>query len=827
MPWPRRAARSRAAPARSPSRCAYRRRQRGRKAQGTTRRRRRLLAAGITTLAAVAVASAVAAWAFNREQVEANLQKDRAVAERAEAQREGARAALLRGDRLEARAKLRGSIETQDSPLARALWWQLDEDPLIWRQDLLGLAQDIAASPDGKSFVVGCLFDRSIYIFDLRTRAVRILRGQDDWISAVAYSPDGKLLASGGQERAGPGAVGSGHRRLADPARPHQGRVAPGLQPRREAARLGELGQDAAHLGRRVRGAGARDRRSHARGLGRGLLPRWPARGLGELRQDRARLGSGHRRAKLVRFPATPPRSTTWKYSPDGKLLASAGSSDNTVRIWDAATGAEVRVITGAATGRINDVNFSPDGKFVASGSADQDLARVWEVATGKLVQALAGHDGLVSNVAFSMDGKAAHQRRLHQQDHVRVWDLDSANAAARQEANVGHVGGANDVTFSPDGKLVASGGADDTIRLWDVAGGKELKVLRGHTGQVATLRFTPDGKSLVSGGSDATVRVWDVKSGIEAKVLTGHTHQIADVAVSPDGSLIASASWDGTVRLHGTCPPAPRPPCCAASYTHRVSCVAFSPDGKRLVSGSFDGTLRTWDVATHAAEKTYTGHTAEVYGCDVNPDGTRLTSVATVRHRAGLETGHREQGGKIVGKIQGPKYPTFDPIAWNADGKTIGVARARTARRGSSAPTARGAGGGLRPPGRRRVVGFRFQRADGKLYARPTWTARCASGDVATRRPRWIAPAQVLDGTGLAAGVGTSWRKELDGNARAASVSGEGQILCLRADDDTVETWDLRADRLISRTPAPGLVGLIAYPGRLPDLGAQRGCAR
>jgi hypothetical protein len=191
-------------------------------------------------------------------------------------------------------------------------------------------------------------------------------------------------------------------------------------------------------------------------------------------------------------------------FSPDGKRLASR-SDDQTVKLWDAATGQELLALKGH-TEDVRSVAFSPDGKRLASGSSDNTV-KLWDAATGQELLTLKGHTGFVGSVAFSPDGKRLATVSLDQSGStVKLWD-----AATGQELLTlkGHTRGVSLVAFSPDGKRLA-GGSSNTVKLWDAATGQELLTLKGHAGLVVSVAFSPDGKRLASVSSDNTVKLWE-----------------------------------------------------------------------------------------------------------------------------------------------------------------------------------------------------------------------------------------------------------------------------------------------------------------------------
>ena len=230
---------------------------------------------------------------------------------------------------------------------------------------------------------------------------------------------------------------------------------------------------------------------------------------------------------------------TSVAFSPDGKTVASA-SSDQTVRLWNAADGKEIRRLQGHQ-GQVNAVAYSPDGKMVASAGADNTL-RLWEATSGKQIRRFQGHQGPVNSVVFSPDGKTLASASGDKT--VRQWDVAGGKEIRQFQ---GHQGPVNSVVFSPDGKTLASASGDKMVRLWDVAGGKEIRQIQGHQGPVNTAVFSPDGKMVASGSNDETAALWDVATGKGLAVFRD-VHAVRSLAFSPDGKMLAAVRpypWD------------------------------------------------------------------------------------------------------------------------------------------------------------------------------------------------------------------------------------------------------------------------------------------
>ncbi|WP_190195021.1 nSTAND1 domain-containing NTPase [Streptomyces minutiscleroticus] len=344
-------------------------------------------------------------------------------------------------------------------------------------------------------------------------------------------------------------------------------------------------------------------------------------------------------------------------YSPDGHTLAT-GSQDKTVRLWNAATGASRKTLTGH-TDEVYAVAFSPDGKTLATSSQDSTV-RLWDATTGALRKVLTGHTKGIWGVAYSPDGKTLASGS--QDKTVRLWD---ATTGALRKVLTGHTSDVYVVTFSPDGKTLASGAYDNTVRLWDTATGAFRKTLTGHAGFVYAVAYSPNGRTLATGSEDKTIRLWDTATDVPRKTLTGHTSGVDAVAYSPNGRTLATGSEDKTIRLWDTATDTLRK--VLTGHTDAVLGVAYSPDGKTLATAGADKTVRLWDIATGALRKTLTGHTSGVNAVAYSPNGHTLATASndsTVRLWNAITGTHRKT---LTGHFGFASSAAFSP-----DGKTL-----------------------------------------------------------------------------------------------------------------------------------------------------------
>jgi WD40 repeat protein len=308
-----------------------------------------------------------------------------------------------------------------------------------------------------------------------------------------------------------------------------------------------------------------------------------------------ARVWNVERDEEVLTFRAHERSASGLAYRADGKLLATS-SEDGTAVLWDAATG-QRRTTLNADT-QVWSVAFSGDGTRLATGgshAAGSDAnAKVWDSSTGRLLLTLRGHQNGIDGVAFSADGRRLGTAGLD--GTARVWDLETGRELF---ALRGHSGIVHRVAFSPDGKLIGTL-ADDGAVIWDAARGRRLTVLRGHGGASSAFAFSFDSRLIATAGTDRTVILWEASTGRELLSLyDGHTQQISDVAFSPDGNRLATSAEDNTVKLWDA--HTGQPLVTLYDRWGPVMAVAFSSDGKYLASTDVHGWVHVY--AMHISE--------------------------------------------------------------------------------------------------------------------------------------------------------------------------------------------------------------------------------
>jgi WD40 repeat protein len=286
--------------------------------------------------------------------------------------------------------------------------------------------------------------------------------------------------------------------------------------------------------------------------------------------------------------------------------------------------------------------------------------------ATIRLTVSILSGNVSVYSVAFSPDGRLLASGDWDKT--IKLWDVATGSLVRTLK---GHTGGVNSVAFSPDGRLLASGSGDGTIKLWDVATGSLVRTLSGHTNNVNSVAFSPDGRLLASGSDDNTIKLWEVASGSEVRTLTGHTGDVTSVAFRPDGRLLASGSWDKTIKLWEVASGSLVRT--LTGHTGGVNSVAFSPDGRLLASGSgdpvsSDHTIKLWEVASGSLVRTLTGHTIYVLSVAFRPDGRLLASGSWDKTIKLWDVAT----GSLVRTLTHPAFGGVYSVAFSPDGRLL-----------------------------------------------------------------------------------------------------------------------------------------------------------
>jgi WD40 repeat protein/uncharacterized caspase-like protein len=481
--------------------------------------------------------------------------------------------------------------------------------------------RSVAFSPDGKLFASGSN-DNTVKIWDVASRReLRTLIGHTDHVLAIRFSGDGSLLASLGYDKTvRVWDVTSGEQRV-------------GINAENGTFTAIAFASD----GKTVLTANGTD----SGGGGDHLIRFWDLTG------------------KVSRTLDPGEVMSAIAVSSDGKTLA-MGSLSGTIKLWDLSTNKERASLTGH-TDEVQSIAFSSDGKTLASGAKD-NTARLWDLASG--TPRILKHRAIVNAVAFSPDGKTLATACWD--NAVHLWDVSKG---VETRSLRGHKEIVWDVAFAPDGQTIASSSSDKSLKMWDAASGAERLTFAGHVDFVDAAVLTNKGKTLVSHDSLDAVRVWDLASGKDMRrvSLPGAARAFETMTAFDDG--FAGANQDGLITIYDQ---DGKPLRKLEGHSLGLNALAASPDGKWLASGGNERWARVWNIADGKEVATIDFPGGDGYHNEslaFSPDSHRL---ALGTSRSEVRVIELPSGKELFSKAEAEETGFILGLAFSPDGATI-----------------------------------------------------------------------------------------------------------------------------------------------------------
>ncbi|MBE9213908.1 pentapeptide repeat-containing protein [Plectonema cf. radiosum LEGE 06105] len=431
-------------------------------------------------------------------------------------------------------------------------------------------------SPTGNLFATA--IENQIYLWDVdNIRQLHQLEGHTGWVRAIAFTPDGKILASGSHD-----------------STIKLWKVETGQCLQTITGHTSNIQSLAFNRDGTILASGSNDK----------TVRLW------NMSTGQCLILQGH--TNNLCFVSFHPF--------DEKLITA--STDNTVRLWNIQTG-ECLQIFHISINWLLAIAISHDGKTLVTGS-DGNAVKFWDIETGECIKTLPGYHSCVWSIAFSHDDKFIITGS--EDNTIKIWDVETGECLQTLREHQQRVWL---VDLHPDNQKLLSISEDQTIKLWDVSSRRCLKTLKGYSNWILSLAFSPDGQTLASSSQDGKVRLWDMQTGQCNSILAGHDKIVSSVAFAPPhlpDCLLASGSDDNTIKLWN-----PDGECWKTLQGHDdwVYSVAFNPQVNILASGSRDRNIKIWDCQTGECLHTLVGHESRVKSVSFNSNGTLLATAS------------------------------------------------------------------------------------------------------------------------------------------------------------------------------------------------------
>lgn len=330
---------------------------------------------------------------------------------------------------------------------------------------------------------------------------------------------------------------------------------------------------------------------------------------------------------KILRTFQSHRSSTDVAFSRDSKILAFE-DENGLIKLWDVETGKD-RLLSGYRSGAAK-VSFGPNGAALVFVNNTDKVIKLWSTSpTGGEIRSFKGHGQTILSVRISPDGKTLASGSMDAT--VKLWSLSSINNVSNiRTLNVtGYQSFVNDFNFSSDNRIIATGSEDGIIKLWNAKTGKEIRSFLGHSSGVTSIKFSPDGKAIATADKSGAIKLWNLNTGDQILTFKGHSGVwVTSISFSSNGKTISSSGGDGNIKLWDI-KSGREIPTLRARREHQdvVESASFSPNGKLLASGGRDHTVKLWNVETGEEIYTLTGHIGSVLSISFSPNGKILAS--------------------------------------------------------------------------------------------------------------------------------------------------------------------------------------------------------